>query len=121
MFAGATLGQYGRVLRVCPRPPAVRAWQLPQSQLTIVTGGPWCRLVELYKARGVDTSRLYIKMAATWEGIQACARLQKMGIDTNMTLLFSFAQVGAHASQPVLAGGCTHTAWAPESLPDRCE
>lgn len=55
------------------------------------------RLVELYKAKGVDPSRLYIKIASTWEGIQACARLQAMGIDTNMTLLFSFAQAAACA------------------------
>jgi transaldolase len=53
------------------------------------------RLVELYAHRGVDPSRLYIKIAATWEGIQACGRLQKQGVDCNMTLLFSFAQVRA--------------------------
>lgn len=49
-------------------------------------------LVDLYKAKGITPDRLYIKIASTWEGIQACKELQKMGIDCNMTLLFSFAQ-----------------------------
>ena len=34
-----------------------------------------------------------MQIASTWEGIRACEALQKQGIDTNMTLLFSFAQV----------------------------
>lgn len=51
------------------------------------------RLVDLYAAKGVDTKRVYIKIASTWEGIRACEKLQKQGIDCNMTLLFSFAQV----------------------------
>lgn len=51
------------------------------------------RLVELYERRGIDTGRLYIKIASTQEGIEACRRLQLEGIDCNMTLLFSFAQV----------------------------
>lgn len=55
------------------------------------------RLVDLYAARGIDPSRLYIKIASTWEGIQACKTLQRQGIDTNMTLLFSFAQAAACA------------------------
>jgi transaldolase len=33
-------------------------------------------------------------MASTWEGIRACQMLQDEGIDCNMTLIFSFAQVG---------------------------
>jgi transaldolase len=56
------------------------------------------RLLELYAAKGVDPSRVYIKIASTWEGIQACRRLQAEGISTNMTLLFSFGQVGAAGS-----------------------
>lgn len=55
------------------------------------------RLVDLYAARGVDTKRLYIKIASTWEGIEACRTLEKQGINTNMTLLFSFAQAAACA------------------------
>eukprot|EP01024_Parvocaulis_polyphysoides_P072858 TRINITY_DN930_c0_g1_i6.p1 TRINITY_DN930_c0_g1~~TRINITY_DN930_c0_g1_i6.p1 ORF type:complete len:368 (+),score=59.58 TRINITY_DN930_c0_g1_i6:675-1778(+) len=56
------------------------------------------RIVGLYKSKGIDTSRLYIKIASTWEGIQACAQLQSEGIDCNMTLLFSFAQACACAN-----------------------
>lgn len=54
-------------------------------------------LIDLYAKRGVEPSRVYIKMAATWEGIRACTALQAQGIDTNMTLLFSFAQAAAAA------------------------
>ena len=42
---------------------------------------------------------LAVQIASTWEGIRACEELQKQGIDTNMTLLFSFGQVPA-ASMP---------------------
>lgn len=35
------------------------------------------------------------QIASTWEGIRACEMLQDEGIDCNMTLLFSFAQVRA--------------------------
>lgn len=51
------------------------------------------RIVDLYKSKGIEAERLYIKIASTWEGIRACEILQKQGIDCNMTLLFSFAQV----------------------------
>src|SRR3984885_8548842 len=54
-----------------------------------------------YASRGVGRERILIKLAATWEGVQAATVLQKEGIDCNMTLLFSLAQAiacaGAHA------------------------
>jgi transaldolase len=53
------------------------------------------RLVALYKAEGVGVERLLIKVASTWEGIQAAAQLQQRGIRTNLTLLFSFCQAVA--------------------------
>jgi transaldolase len=53
------------------------------------------RLIELYQAEGVPTERVLIKVAATWEGIQAAEALQRQGINTNLTLLFSFAQAVA--------------------------
>ena len=53
------------------------------------------RLIELYQAEGVPTERVLIKMAATWEGIQAAAQLEQRGIHTNLTLLFSFGQAVA--------------------------
>jgi len=53
------------------------------------------RLIELYQAEGVDTQRILIKIAATWEGIAAAAQLERRGIHTNLTLLFAFAQAVA--------------------------
>lgn len=49
-------------------------------------------LIALYEANGIDRERVLIKMAATWEGIQAAEVLEKEGIHGNLTLLFSMAQ-----------------------------
>ncbi len=54
-------------------------------------------LVALYKAAGVPRERILIKLASTWEGIQAAVQLEKEGIHCNMTLLFSLAQAIACA------------------------
>ena len=53
------------------------------------------RLIELYQAEGVPVDRVLIKVASTWEGIQAARKLQQRGINTNLTLLFSFCQAVA--------------------------
>ena len=53
------------------------------------------RLMALYEARGVARERVLIKMAATWEGIQAARILEHEGIHCNLTLLFSFCQAVA--------------------------
>ena len=53
------------------------------------------RLIELYRAEGVHSDRVLIKVAATWEGIAAAEQLQRLGIHTNLTLLFSFCQAVA--------------------------
>jgi len=54
------------------------------------------RIVALYRAEEVDVEkRLLIKIASTWEGIRAAEILEKNGIHTNLTLLFSFAQAVA--------------------------
>ena len=53
------------------------------------------RLMSLYEAHGISRQRVLIKIAATWEGIQAAAELEREGIHTNLTLLFSFAQAVA--------------------------
>jgi transaldolase len=53
------------------------------------------RLMSLYEAQGISRHRVLIKIAATWEGIQAAAELEREGIHTNLTLLFSFAQAVA--------------------------
>ncbi|MFB1011474.1 MAG: transaldolase family protein, partial [Thiopseudomonas sp.] len=54
-----------------------------------------------YEANGVSRERILIKIAATWEGIRAAGRLEKQGIQTNLTLLFSFAQAAACADAGV--------------------
>ncbi len=53
------------------------------------------RLIELYQAEGVHIDRVLIKLASTWEGIRAAERLERRGIHTNLTLLFSFCQAVA--------------------------
>ncbi len=50
------------------------------------------RIIADYASRGIGRDRILIKLAATWEGAQAAAVLQKEGIDCNMTLIFSLAQ-----------------------------
>ncbi len=55
------------------------------------------KIIEDYAAEGIDKSRILIKIASTWEGIQASAVLQKEGINCNLTLLFSLAQAAACA------------------------
>lgn len=49
-------------------------------------------LIGLYEANGISRERILIKLASTWEGIQAAKKLEKMGIHCNMTLLFSLPQ-----------------------------
>ena len=53
------------------------------------------RIIELYQAQGIAADRVLIKVAATWEGIEAAKRLERRGIHTNLTLLFSFCQAVA--------------------------
>ena len=53
------------------------------------------RLIELYQAQGISPERVLIKVASTWEGIQAAQALERKGIHTNLTLLFSFCQAVA--------------------------
>jgi len=49
-------------------------------------------LIELYEKQGIGRERVLIKIASTWEGINAAEQLQKEGIRCNMTLLFSLPQ-----------------------------
>ena len=53
------------------------------------------RLIALYRAEGVDSDRVLIKIAATWEGIRAAEQLEREGVHCNLTLLFSFPQAVA--------------------------
>lgn len=59
------------------------------------------RLIERYEEHGVSRDRVLVKIAATWEGIQAARRLEQQNIQTNLTLLFSFAQAAACADAGV--------------------
>ena len=59
------------------------------------------RLIGMYKDAGIERERVLIKIASTWEGIQAAARLEREGIHCNLTLLFSFAQAVACAEAGV--------------------
>ena len=54
-------------------------------------------IIEAYGRLGVGPERVLIKLASTWEGIRAAERLQREGIDCNLTLLFSMAQAKACA------------------------
>lgn len=59
-------------------------------------------IIELYKSVGIDKERILIKIASTWEGIQAARELEsKYGIHCNLTLLFSFVQAVACAEANV--------------------
>jgi transaldolase len=53
------------------------------------------RLIAIYEASGIARERVLIKLASTWEGIQAARILQHEGIRCNMTLLFAFCQAVA--------------------------
>lgn len=59
------------------------------------------RLISLYEAQGISRDRVLIKIASTWEGIQAAAELEREGIHTNLTLLFAFEQAVACAQAKV--------------------
>jgi transaldolase len=53
------------------------------------------RLIAMYEAAGIGRDRVLIKIASTWEGIQAARALEQQGIHCNLTLLFSFCQAVA--------------------------
>ena len=59
------------------------------------------QLIALYEKAGIARERILIKLGSTWEGIRAAEVLEKEGIHTNLTLLFSFAQAVACAEAKV--------------------
>ncbi|NBW80000.1 MAG: transaldolase, partial [Betaproteobacteria bacterium] len=59
------------------------------------------RLMSLFESEGFVSEHVLIKIAATWEGIQAAKQLELEGIRTNLTLVFSFAQAVACAQAKV--------------------
>ncbi|MCD6025837.1 MAG: tal [Solimicrobium sp.] len=58
-------------------------------------------LIAMYEAAGIKRERVLIKIASTWEGIQAAEILEKQGIRCNMTLLFCLEQAIACAQAGV--------------------
>ena len=58
-------------------------------------------LLALYKQYGIDPNHILIKIASTWEGIQAAKALQAEGINCNLTLLFGLHQAQACAEAKV--------------------
>jgi transaldolase len=59
------------------------------------------QIMALYEAEGFGRERVLIKIAATWEGIQAARVLESEGIRCNLTLLFSLSQAVACADARV--------------------
>lgn len=68
------------------------------TEATIAKGR---EIIAQYKEAGVDKERILIKIASTWEGIQAAAVLQKEGINCNLTLLFGLHQAIACAENGI--------------------
>lgn len=70
------------------------------ARLSFDTEGTYAeakQLIARYEQAGIARERVLIKIASTWEGIQAAKQLEKEGIHCNLTLLFSFAQAQACA------------------------
>ncbi len=59
------------------------------------------QLINLYQQAGIDRERVLIKVAATWEGIEAARILEQKGVYCNLTLLFNFHQALACAQAGV--------------------
>ncbi|KAF5344683.1 hypothetical protein D9757_011573 [Collybiopsis confluens] len=58
-------------------------------------------LIALYDSVGINKDRILVKIASTWEGIQAARELEREGIHCNLTLCFGFAQAVACAEAGV--------------------
>lgn len=59
-------------------------------------------LIKMYEDLGISKERVLIKLASTWEGIQAARTLEAdYGIHCNLTLLFAFCQAVACAQAKV--------------------
>lgn len=59
------------------------------------------KLIGMYNDAGISNDRVLIKIASTWEGIEAARVLEQEGINCNLTLLFSFCQAVACANAGV--------------------
>lgn len=63
------------------------------------------RIIALYQEKGIGRGRVLIKIAATWEGVQAAKVLEEEGIHCNLTLIFSAAQaeIAANAKATLIS------------------
>ena len=68
------------------------------TEATIAKGR---EIIAQYEAKGIPKERVLIKIASTWEGIQAAAVLEKEGIHCNLTLLFGMHQAIACAENGI--------------------
>lgn len=59
------------------------------------------KIIQMYHDAGISKDRILIKIASTWEGIQAARILESEGIHCNLTLLFNFSQAVACAEARV--------------------
>ncbi|MCK5880542.1 MAG: transaldolase, partial [Sinobacterium sp.] len=64
------------------------------TQATVERGR---RLIKLYSDIGISSDKILLKIAGTWEGIQAAKTFEQEGIHCNITLLFCMAQAKAAA------------------------
>ena len=63
-----------------------------QAHDTVATVKKAHKFIDMYAARGIGRERVLIKVAATWEGVEAARQLQRDGIDCNLTLIFNRTQ-----------------------------
>ncbi|MDR2812569.1 MAG: transaldolase [Puniceicoccales bacterium] len=68
---------------------------------TLATVNKARELIDLYQSRGISQRSVLVKIAATWEGIQAAKILEKEGIRCNVTLVFSLEQAATCAESGV--------------------
>jgi transaldolase len=90
----------GEILKIVPGRVSTEV----DARLSFDTAGTVAKAREIvarYARAGVGRERVLIKIASTWEGIQAAAQLEREGIRCNLTLLFSFAQAVACAEAKV--------------------
>ena len=59
------------------------------------------QIIDYYEQDGINRDRILIKIASTWEGIEAARQLEKENIQCNLTLLFGFGQAAACADAGV--------------------
>ena len=88
------------ILKIVPRRVSTEV----DARLSFDTEGTIAKarkIIHLYDEHGISRDQVLIKVAATWEGIQAARILEDQGIHCNLTLLFSMAQAIACAEAGV--------------------